>query len=290
MTMYENTVHSKYSNLPIYDELHQSFADDEIEFIHFSQLDKTLTWEVLAWRNHPEIRRWMYNKNIISEKDHLQFLRQLPQQRQRYYWLVRKEGKNWGVVDLSNYQNGESEWGFYINPAYMGSGKAIQLFHHALQFFFTKIGLRRVYGYVGCYNTNSLLLNELFDMQQEAFVARKQNGITHWYTKYAMTQQAYLEQGNSLGEIKKRLLGKGNEVRYKRDEIAVRQLLIQAFGMPDLPWFGTANLLDSSRSTHSLKLTYFLGLLKEKYNRNYDLSQLMQVNSRTELMTFLKLS
>lgn len=290
MTMYENTVHSKYCNLPIYDELHQSFVDDEVEFIHFSQLDKTLTWEVLAWRNHPEIRRWMYNKNIISENDHLQFLRLLPQQRQRYYWLVRKGGKNWGVVDLSNYQNGESEWGFYINPAYMGSGKAIQLFHHALQFFFTKIRLRSVYAYVGCYNTNSLLLNELFDMQQEAFVARKQNGITHWYTKYAMTQQAYLEQGNSLIEIKKRLLGKDTEVRYKRDEITVRQLLIQAFGMPNLPWLGVANLVDSNRSAHSLQLTHFLRLLKEKYNRNYDLSKLLQVNSRAELMTFLKLS
>lgn len=288
--MYENTVHSKYSHLPIYDELHQSFVDDEVEFIHFSKLDKTLTWEVLAWRNHPEIRRWMYNKNIISEKDHLRFLRLLPQQRQRYYWLVRKGGKNWGVVDLSNYQNGESEWGFYINPAYMGSGKAIQLFHHALQFFFTKIRLRSVYGYVGCYNTNSLLLNELFDMQQEAFVARKQNGVTHWYTKYAMTQQAYFEQGSSLIEIKKRLLGKDKEVRYKRDEIAVRQLLIQAFGMPDLPWFSPSNLLNNDRSVHLLRLTHFLCLLKEKYNRNYKLSKLIQVNSRAELMIFLKLS
>lgn len=289
MTMYENTVHSKYANLPISKELHQSFVDDEVQFIHFSQLDQTLIWEVLAWRNHPEIRKWMYNKNIISEKDHLRFLRLLPQQRQRYYWLVKKGDKNWGVVDLSSYKNGESEWGFYINPAYMGSGKAIQLFYHALQFFFTQIRLKRVYGYVGCHNANSLLLNELFDMKQEAFVARKQNGKTHWYTKYSMSQQAYLQHASSLGEIKRRLLGKDNEVRYKRDEIAVRQLLIQAFGTPELPWHTAGKSLERDTKANTLQLTHFLHLLKEKYNSDYHFPNLLQVKSMRELLTYLKL-
>lgn len=290
MTMYENTVHSKYSNLPISNELHQSFVDDEVQFIHFSKLDEALIWEVLAWRNHPEIRKWMYNKNIISERDHLQFLRQLPQQRQRYYWLVKKGDQNWGVVDLSSYKNGESEWGFYINPAYMGSGKAIQLFYHALQFFFTKIRLKRVYGYVGCHNTNSLLLNELFDMQEEAFVARKQNGITHWYTKYAMTQEVYLQHAASLGEIKRRLLGKDNAVRYKRDEVAVRQLLIQAFGTPEFPWDTSGESLERGTKVNTLHLTHFFYLLKEKYNRDYHFPHLSQVKSMRELMAYLKLS
>ena len=290
MTMYENTVHSKYSNLPISNELHQSFVDDEVQFIHFSKLDKTLVWEVLAWRNHPEIRKWMYNKNIISGRDHLQFLRLLPQQRQRYYWLVKKGDRNWGVVDLSSYKNGESEWGFYLNRAYMGSGKAIQLFHHALAFFFTKIRLRRVYGYVGCFNNNSLILNELFDMKQEAFVARKQNGVTHWYAKYAMTQEAYLQHAASLAEIKRRLLRKDNEVRYKRDEMAVRQLLIQAFGTPELPWNTSGESLERGTEVNPFQLTHFLCLLKETYNRAYHFPNLLQVKSIRELMTYLELS
>ena len=65
MTAQENTVFSFDSDNTWMDteDFNQSFVDEEQEilFIHFSKLGNKLAREVLAWRNHPEIRRWMYN-------------------------------------------------------------------------------------------------------------------------------------------------------------------------------------------------------------------------------------
>lgn len=261
------------SNKDVYsqsDHFHQSFVDEDLLFIHFSKLDRELAKEVLAWRNHPEIRKWMYNKDVISEEDHFQFLQSLPRQRQRYYWLVKEGEKNLGVIDLSNYKTGESEWGFYLNPDYIGGGKAFHLFHYALHFFFHRINLKKVYGYVACENSNSLLLNELFDMKLAALIPKEHEGLVYWYAQYELSREAYLERDLTLGKLKRKLISSRNELRRKRTEIRMRQLLIQAFGRPVLPWMDGAIQQQQTNSwsvlTNTIQITHFCRLLRDEFS------------------------
>lgn len=262
-------------------DFHQSFVDEEQEilFIHFSKLDKQLAREVLAWRNHPEIRKWMYNKDIISEEDHFEFLEKLPRQRHRYYWLVKEGNKDLGVIDLSNCRGGESEWGFYLNPKYIGGGKAIRLFHHALHFFFQKIRLNKVYGYVACENTNSLLLNELFDMKMVALMPKWHKGVLHWYAKYELSREGYLSRDLRLSKVRKKLVGSHSVMRRKRHEIRLRQLLIQAFGRPSLPWRedtdGYDNPDEVDECKNAIQLSHFSRLVEENFGRRIEVQELL---------------
>lgn len=276
------------------EDFHQSFVDEEQEilFIHFSKLDKDLARQVLAWRNHPEIRKWMYNKDIISEEDHFQFLQQLPRQRHRYYWLVKEGDRDLGVIDLANCIGGESEWGFYLNPKYIGGGKALRLFHHALHFFFQKIHLNKVYGYVACENTNSLLLNELFDMQLAALMPKRHKGVLHWYAKYELNRVAYLSRELTISQVRKKLIGSQSVLRRKRREIRLRQLLIQAFGRPSLPWreeaeeFGNIQASDSSRN--ALQMSHFSRLLQEDFGCRLNLQDLLAHRRFSDILNSLE--
>lgn len=275
-------------------DLHQSFVDEEQEilYIHFSKLDKDLARQVLAWRNHPEIRKWMYNKDIISEEDHFQFLQQLPRQRHRYYWLVKEGDKDLGVIDLANCKSGESEWGFYLNPKYIGGGQALRLFHHALHFFFQKINLNKVYGYVACENTNSLLLNELFDMQLAALMPKLHKGVLHWYAKYELTSETHYSRQLTLSKVRKKLTGSQSVLRRKRREIRLRQLLIQAFDRPSLPWREEAHqfaeLGASDRSRYALQMSEFSRLLQENFGCKLDLQDLLSQRRFSDLLNSLE--
>lgn len=278
------------SSFHTFDHFHQSFVDREVLFIHFSQLDEALAREVLAWRNHPEVRKWMYNKNVISEETHFQFLQLLPRQKQRYYWVVKEGDKNLGVIDLSNYQAGKSEWGFYLNPNLMGGGKALHLFHHALHFFFHKLQLQQVYGYVDCLNTDSLLLNELFDMHLSLLMPRKHAGEIHWYAKYELSQVGYLNKGLELHQLKKKLIRDRAKLRRKRQEIQLRQLLIEAFGRPALPWTrsvaGDAKE-DSIAPKDKLRLGQFSHLLQAQFDCKLAMDDLLSCQQFSDVIRLL---
>lgn len=266
---------------------HRSFVDEGILFIPFSELKESLAREVLAWRNHPEIRKWMYNKEVISEEAHFRFLQLLPHQFQRYYWLVKEGDKKLGVIDLSNYQAGESEWGFYLNPKYISGGKAFHLFHHALHFFFRQLKLQKVYGYVACQNTNSLLLNELFELNLTALLPRTHDDQRHWYAKYEIHQGEYLQRDLKFSELRKKIVKDRRSIQQARHEIRIRQLLIQAFGCPILPW--TVSVLNNPSSADTFDrdnvlFAQFQQLLASQFQCDLIPEQILACKKLTDLV------
>lgn len=59
-------------------------------FQHFSILSEELLKQILDWRNTFEIRQFMYNTDVISLENHLNFTKNLAQREDCYYWLVQK--------------------------------------------------------------------------------------------------------------------------------------------------------------------------------------------------------
>ena len=84
---------------------HKSYylEDKDVSFINFVDLSESECLEVLAWRNHPQLRRCMYRKKPIAAAEHFRFLDNLPNQNRQFYWVVREKGIPLGVIDIVNY-------------------------------------------------------------------------------------------------------------------------------------------------------------------------------------------
>lgn len=88
----------------------------DIKLINFIDLSLEEKIMVLGWRNHPEIRKWMYNQDEIKLEEHLSFIESLNTKEDKFYFLVRKEDKFIGVVYFINADKNEIFYGIYSNP------------------------------------------------------------------------------------------------------------------------------------------------------------------------------
>ena len=82
---------------------------------------------ILEWRNHPNIRKWMYNQKEISFESHLNFIESLKNSKDKIYFLVKVDKKYIGTLYFTdiNYQNKSIYFGLYSNPKITGIGKIL---------------------------------------------------------------------------------------------------------------------------------------------------------------------
>ena len=91
---------------------------NKIELINFINTSFEEKKMILKWRNHPNIREWMYNQKEISIESHLNFIESLKTSKDKIYFLV-KIGKEYiGTIYFTNikYQNKSTYFGLYSNP------------------------------------------------------------------------------------------------------------------------------------------------------------------------------
>jgi len=106
--------------------------------------------EVLKWRNHPEIRKWMYNKEEIPLKNHLESIESLKNDKSRLYFKV----DNIGII---NYKitNNIAEIGLHKNPEKKGVGKI--LMQKLIDYGFNELNLKKLILYV--FENNETAIN-----------------------------------------------------------------------------------------------------------------------------------
>jgi len=120
-----------------------------MKYKKFQDLSLEEKKEVLRWRNHPEIRKWMYNKEVISLQNHLEFIENLKNSNKIYL----KVG-NLGVVNFI-LKNGYVEFGIHKNPEKKGVGK--KLIEFAVNYAFNELKIFKIILYV--YENNEKALN-----------------------------------------------------------------------------------------------------------------------------------
>jgi len=99
--------------------LKKNFVLDDVVFINFLNLDKKEKEMVRNWRNHHDIRRWMYSNDIISRGEHIKFIKGLKEDNKNFYWLVKnKDGRCVGIIYLNrvDFNNKNAFLGIYSNP------------------------------------------------------------------------------------------------------------------------------------------------------------------------------
>jgi UDP-4-amino-4,6-dideoxy-N-acetyl-beta-L-altrosamine N-acetyltransferase len=122
---------------------------------------------VLAWRNHTEIRRYMYTQHEINLDEHCAWFERARLDPRKNLLIYEAESRALGFVSFSEVGScGVADWGFYAAPdAPKGSGR--QFGRAALDHAFNVIHLHKVCGQALAFNERSIRFHQSLGFQQE---------------------------------------------------------------------------------------------------------------------------
>ena len=125
---------------------------------------------VLAWRNHPDVRRYMYTQHEISLDEHQRWFERNLADPSRHLLIFEENHRPLGFVNFNEAGNGGiADWGFYAAPdAPKGSGR--QLGSTALNHAFSQLKLHKVCGQALAYNQRSIQFHQSLGFQQEGIL------------------------------------------------------------------------------------------------------------------------
>lgn len=101
---------------------------------------------LLAWRNHPDVRSYMFTQHEISLDEHSNWFAKASRDPSRCMLIVEDAGQPIGYVQFSKVEDGGvSDWGFYAKPdAPKGTGRRLGVM--ALNYAFGTLKLHKVCG------------------------------------------------------------------------------------------------------------------------------------------------
>lgn len=122
---------------------------------------------VLAWRNHPDVRRFMLKQHEITAQEHRAWFDRASRDATRALLVIEEKNKPVGCVVFSGLQpNSTADWGFYSSPdSPAGTGKRVCSI--ALDFVFKELKIHKVAGQVLDYNAASIRLHQRLGFVQE---------------------------------------------------------------------------------------------------------------------------
>jgi len=109
--------------------------------------------EVLNWRNHPDIRKWMLNQEEISLENHLKFIDSLDEK--RIYLKI----DDLGIINFKVFKN-YVELGLHKNPYKQKVGN--KLLKAAIDYAFEELKAKKIILYVFKNNIKAINLYKKF--------------------------------------------------------------------------------------------------------------------------------
>jgi len=111
---------------------------------------------VLAWRNHPDVRKFMYTQHEITLQEHRSWFENSQRNTARNLLIFESESVPLGFININQTVPGHvADWGFYLDPmAPRGMGHRLGV--TALVFAFTTLGLHKVCGQALAFNERSI--------------------------------------------------------------------------------------------------------------------------------------
>ncbi len=141
--------------------LKMNMHDQVLVFVDFVNLTQEEQLRVWRWRNHVNVRRWMYQSESFSLSEHLAFIQSLVRCCDKQYFLIKKQQQDLGVIDFVNidFKNKSCEFGLYVNPdrTLPGTGRVLEA--AAIQYAFELLKLETIQVTVFCDNQRSLNLH-----------------------------------------------------------------------------------------------------------------------------------
>jgi UDP-4-amino-4,6-dideoxy-N-acetyl-beta-L-altrosamine N-acetyltransferase len=123
--------------------------------------------KVLYWRNHSEVRSYMYTQHEISLEEHTRCFTMASQDPERHLLVFEIDRSAIGFINIHQIASGGiADWGFYAAPdAPSGTGRALG--EAALCYAFEKTGLYKLCGQALAFNERSIQFHLNLGFQRE---------------------------------------------------------------------------------------------------------------------------
>jgi len=123
--------------------------------------------QVLAWRNHLEVRRYMYTTHEIRLEEHRKWFVNASTNPAVELLIYEKDGEAQGFVNITRTRCPEvADWGFYLSPSVpKGSGR--ELGKQALNYAFAQLCLHKVCGQALGFNERSISFHKRLGFIEE---------------------------------------------------------------------------------------------------------------------------
>lgn len=130
-------------------------------------MDETDLEQVLTWRNHPEIRRFMYTQHEITLEEHTRWFESAAIDPDRYLLMFEINTTPVGFINIHRVASGGiADWGFYAAPdAPKGTGSALG--KAALRYAFEEAELHKLCGQALAFNERSIHFHLNLGFQRE---------------------------------------------------------------------------------------------------------------------------
>lgn len=153
----------------------ETYAEGDYTYRNFVTLSKDELLLILRERNHPDVKKWMFNNEDIQEGDHLAFVEGLKNRNDAYYWLMEYKGVPIGVLSLIhiNYEMEEGETGYYLFASHQDSGLGLDMQFHYKKLFFSHLGVRNLPGEILWGNTNAYQMSLFFGAEVDGTMERE---------------------------------------------------------------------------------------------------------------------
>ena len=126
--------------------------------------------QVFLWRNHIDVRRFMFSQKEITIDEHRNWFNKVSQEKHRHLLVFEVRGVPSGSVNFSQLNTGlVANWGFYLAPdAPKGTGRKLGL--AALDYAFDDLGLHKVCGRALGFNDRSIKFHLSLGFKQEGIL------------------------------------------------------------------------------------------------------------------------
>jgi UDP-4-amino-4,6-dideoxy-N-acetyl-beta-L-altrosamine N-acetyltransferase len=126
---------------------------------------------LLAWRNAPEIARWMYSDHLITPEEHARWFAGALADPRRRYWVIEADGRPVGLANLYDLapEHGRTSWAYYLaDPSTRGQGIGAFVEYWVIEHVFGELALGKLWCEVLIGNEAVWRLHEGFGFQREA--------------------------------------------------------------------------------------------------------------------------
>ena len=137
--------------------------------------------QVLAWRNHSEVRRYMYTQHEISLEEHIHWFQKTSTDPNRHLFIYEFDSTPLGFISLNVKSPGKiADWGFYTAPdAPKRTGQFLG--RAALQYAFDGAGLYKLCGQALSYNQRSIQFHQKLGFIPEGILRQQHFDGKHYH-------------------------------------------------------------------------------------------------------------
>ncbi len=155
---------------------------------------------VLSWRNHKEVRRFMYTQHEISKEEHSRWFERASTDPKRHLLIYQLGNKALGFVNIHEIASGGiADWGFYAAPdSPRGTGSALG--YAVLQHAFQTLNLHKLCGQTIAFNEHSIRFHMKLGFLKEGVLRQQYFDGNNYHDVWCFGLLAALWQAKHLKE------------------------------------------------------------------------------------------